>query len=356
MYGEIKSIAKVASMYVATIIGAGFASGQEIVQFFSTYYEGGFYGIVLAGILFALIGYIVLDKVYRERIKSYDEFLFPAVGWLMGWVINITSALFSLSVFSIMIAGASSVFQDKLNIPLNYGVFLMAFLCMLVILWDIRGIMVLSTVTTPVLIMGIVAVGLYILMCKDASVFSGPSFLAGFRYNWFSSALLYVGYNSIMSIVILCNMLPNLKSRRIGTIGGIVGGLVPCLIALMINTVMIIFAPDVLTSELPVLTITEKYGNFLSNAYAVLLWLAMFVSATTSGYCFIDRLSSKVNISRTLAVPIVCALVIPLASAGFSNLISAIYPIFGYLGFFLLTVTLIQGISFKPGSLVKKNK
>jgi len=57
---------------------AGFASGQEIMQFFSSYYEGGFYGIVLAGVLFALIGYIVLVKVYSERIRNYEEFLFPA--------------------------------------------------------------------------------------------------------------------------------------------------------------------------------------------------------------------------------------------------------------------------------------
>jgi len=45
---DVKNILKVASIYMATVIGAGFASGQEIMQFFSSYYEGGFYGIVLA--------------------------------------------------------------------------------------------------------------------------------------------------------------------------------------------------------------------------------------------------------------------------------------------------------------------
>jgi len=39
---DVKNILKVASIYMATVIGAGFASGQEIMQFFSSYYEGDF--------------------------------------------------------------------------------------------------------------------------------------------------------------------------------------------------------------------------------------------------------------------------------------------------------------------------
>ena len=54
MFEEAKNIFKVASIYIATIVGAGFASGREIVQFFTSYYRGGFYGILLTGVLFAL--------------------------------------------------------------------------------------------------------------------------------------------------------------------------------------------------------------------------------------------------------------------------------------------------------------
>ena len=94
---NLSGILKVAGVYITTIIGAGFASGQEIVQFFSSYYEGGFYGIILAGILFAIIGYVVLDKVYSERIRGYDEFVFPTVGWFMGWVMEVVVSLFMFS-------------------------------------------------------------------------------------------------------------------------------------------------------------------------------------------------------------------------------------------------------------------
>ena len=80
MFEEAKNIFKVAIIYIATIVGAGFAS-EGSVQFFTSYYRGGFYGILLTGVLFAFIGYTVLNKVYLERIQNYEEFYFHS-----GWV------------------------------------------------------------------------------------------------------------------------------------------------------------------------------------------------------------------------------------------------------------------------------
>ncbi|MCX8129098.1 MAG: hypothetical protein N3I35_03240 [Clostridia bacterium] len=354
MKGENRSILKVASIYVATIIGAGFASGQEIVQFFSSYYEGGFYGIMVAGILFALIGYVVLDKVYTERIRNYEELLFPSVGWFLGWVIEIAVSLFMLSVFCIMMAGVSSVLVEKLGIQFRSGVILASVICVIIILSDIKGIVTLSTVLTPVLILGILFVGLFIILYKDNPVFNIHSAFSSVTKNWFFSALIYVGYNSIISIVVMCGMLPQLKTRKTGKAGGIVGGLSLCFIAFLINAAIYIFNPDSISKELPVLSITEKYGNALNGFYSAILLLAMFVSAVTSGYGFIDRLSGKVNINKKFLVVVVCILAIPLSGFGFSNLISTVYPLFGYIGLFVVIVILAQNLRLRPIHLFKK--
>lgn len=106
MSKELKNIIKVACIYATSIIGAGFASGQEIMQFFSIYKAGGFYGILLAGALFAAIGCTVLERVYCERIRNYEEFLFPTFGWLIGWLIEAAVTLFMFCLFCIMIAGS----------------------------------------------------------------------------------------------------------------------------------------------------------------------------------------------------------------------------------------------------------
>lgn len=339
---EARNILKVASIYIATIIGAGFASGQEIVQFFSTYYEGGFYGIILAGVLFSIIGYTVLDRVYRERIRNYDEFLFPSVGWIAGWIMEIIVALFVLSLFCIMIAGSGRILTEKFGLSFDTGVVIMAALCMLILLTDIKGIVALSSVVTPILITGILSVGIYIILYKDTSVFNMGFELGKLTKNWFFSSLIYVSYNSILSVVVMCSLLPYLKTRRIGMAGGVLGGMFLCFIAFILNTAMLLFYPDILSTELPVLSIVGKYSSAVSNLYTVILWLAMLVSAVTSGYCFVERVGTKIPLNYKVIAAAACALAVPMSGLGFSNLIATLYPLFGYAGMFMVFVILVQ--------------
>jgi uncharacterized membrane protein YkvI len=341
--GEVRNIIKVACIYIATIIGAGFASGQEIVQFFSIYYKGGFYGVILAGILFSIIGCILLDKVYTERIQGYDEFLFPSTGHLLGRIMDIIITLFMLSVFCVMIAGMGNIFLDKTGIPFSYGVILAVIFCMAAILSDLKGIISISTITSPILIAGIIIVGLYILTCKDVSAFNFSNNITKLTKNWFFSSLIYVSYNSIISSVVMCSLLPYLKTRKVGIMGGILGGLLLCLIALVLNCVIFLFYPGSFKSEIPMLDITHKLSNIINIIYTLILWLAMFVSAVTSGYCLVDRVKTKVKVNVKLLVVIICVIAIPLSNIGFSNLISSVYPLFGYLGLFMILIILLQG-------------
>jgi uncharacterized membrane protein YkvI len=344
MTEELKNIVKVACIYATTIIGAGFASGQEIMQFFSIYRTGGFYGIVLAGLLFSVIGCIVLERVYCDRIRNYEEFLFPAFGWFTGWVVEIAVTVFMLFLFCIMIAGSGSVISDRLGIPFNYSVLIMGLLSMALIFTNIKGIVTLSTFVTPVLIAGIMLAGLYIVLFKDSEAFRISAFLSHITGNWFVSSLLYVSYNSILAIVMMCSLLPYLKTRRTATMGGILGGVLLSLTALVINAALFIFYPSVVEKELPVLAILKSFSISAGNFYAIILWLAMLTSSVTSGYCFADRAGNTLKLNKKLLTLLLCACAVPLSTLGFSRLIAVIYPFFGYLGLFMIFVILVQGV------------
>lgn len=342
LFRDFKNIFKVASIYMATIIGAGFASGQEIMQFFSSYYEGGFYGIILAGILFSIIGYVVLDKVYSERIRNYEEFLFPTVGWFLGWLMEILVTLFMISVFCIMMAGAGGIVSDKLSIPYYIAVSIVAFVCAIVFFTEIKGIINISSIITPMLILGILGFGLYIIVSKEVAVFNFFGSISKITDNWFFSALLYVSYNSITSVVVMCSLLPYLKDRKTAVLGGVFGGVMLCLMAIVINFAIYLFYPHVATEDLPVMAMVDKYSTFLGGIYTVILLLAMFVSALTAGFGFIERISSKISVNKKIVILVICALSIPFSSVGFSGLISTIYPVFGYMGMFMVFIIIIQ--------------
>lgn len=345
MKKDFTNIIKVSCIYSASVIGAGFASGREIFQFFTNYHEGGFYGIVFAGLLFSVIGYMVLDRVYEESINSYDELIFSSMGFFAGKVIQIAVPLFVLSLFSVMIAGMGKIFEEKLCIPFIYSVIFIAFICMLFLFNNIKGITVAGTVLTPVLITGMLLIGLYIIIFKDLAVVRLIRGNRSISNNWLVSSILYVSYNSIMSIVVMCSLLPYLSSRRVARIGSILGGLMLCLIAFIINTVIYLFLPQSALYEIPMLAISQKYSSIINTLYTIILWLAMFVSAITSRFCFVERISSMIRLkNRTVAV-LACVIVIPLSFIGFSDLIKTVYPFFGYIGLLIILMILYQGIT-----------
>ena len=121
-----------------------------------------------------------------------------------------------------------------------------------------------------------------------------------------------------------------------------------CFVALVMNSAVYMFYPGPAEAELPVLGILGMYSRLAGSLYGVLLWLAMLVSAVTAGFCFIDRVGSKISVGRRILTAILCAAAIPLSTLGFSKLIAAIYPVFGYIGMFLMFVILLQGFGVIP--------
>jgi len=345
--GELSNILKVAFLYMATIIGAGFASGQEIIQFFSMYYTGGFFGVILAGVLFSMVGYVVLNKVYTERIRNYDEFLFPMMGYFLGRVMEFIVMLFMACIMSVMVAGLGNVLMELTGIAFRYCVAISAMACLLAIMTNIKGIVTLSSFMSPFLVVGIIFVGCYILVTKDTSVFNLFEKANIVTDNWVFSSILYVSYNTILSTVMLTGVLPYLKSKRVSTWSGIIGGGMLCVTALILNSALYFFYPYSITTEIPVLSIIQNNSQLLAKIYCVVLILAMFTSAITSGYCLTERIKTKMKLNYRVVAAILCALVIPMSSLGFSSLISTLYPVFGYLGLFLLFVILFQFIKSK---------
>lgn len=327
---------------MATIIGAGFASGQEIIQFFSMYYAGGFFGIILAGLLFSIVGYVVLNKVFTERITSYDEFLFPMTGYFLGRIMEFIVMLFMSCIMCVMLAGLGNVLAELTGLEYRYCVAISAAATLAAIMTNIKGIVAISAFVSPVLIAGIICVGFYILASKDTSVFNLSDKVKLVTDNWVFSAILYVSYNTILSTVIMSRMLPYLKTSKVSKWGGLVGGGMLCITALIINSALYSFYPHSIVSEIPVLGIIQNNSRLMANIYSIILILAMYTSAVTSGYCLTERISTKIKINYKLVAAVLCAVVIPMSSLGFSSLIATLYPVFGYLGLFLLFIILFQ--------------
>jgi len=191
-----------------------------------------------------------------------------------------------------MVAGAGSIISGALNIPYHYGTLIAAILCMIVFLTDIKGIVALSSFVTPILVLGILGAGFYVIVNMDAWVFSPVPGFDAITDNWLVSSLLYVSYNSISGVAVMCSLLPYLKSRKIAAAGGIIAACAKFYSNSFEHYTLCILS-DIVSEEIPVLSIIGRHNFILGEFYKILLLLAIFISAVTSGYGFIERIANK---------------------------------------------------------------
>ena len=124
---------------IGALIGAGFASGQEIYLFFYKYGIKGIWGLFLCSLLIGILIYktfkILLnnkENKLEKKIENYKEFSniifnFPNLKYKylnLGYITNQIVNFFLLTTFFIMISGFGAYFKQEFNINnmlrLNY--------------------------------------------------------------------------------------------------------------------------------------------------------------------------------------------------------------------------------------------
>ena len=106
-----KTVIRIAGAYVAWVMGSGFATGQEILQFFTSYGYHSFLLVIINLIGFLLIGPTIL-QAGREHLgdPSYDHFIYfcgRRLGTFYSWFLPIS--MFAGMV--ILISGAGATFS-----------------------------------------------------------------------------------------------------------------------------------------------------------------------------------------------------------------------------------------------------
>ena len=56
-----KNVVGIALSFIGLLVGAGFATGQEVVQYFTSFGINGIWGIVVAGLVMTLAGTVFLQ-------------------------------------------------------------------------------------------------------------------------------------------------------------------------------------------------------------------------------------------------------------------------------------------------------
>ncbi len=332
--GRVWTVLKIAATYAGTIMGAGFASGQELNQFFAVYGKTGMAGLLLAGILFSWLGAYIMNTCARLQVKNYTAFLYFVCGKRLGRFLDGAVACFLFSILTVMLAGAGTLGRDMLEIPFMAGVIVFSLLLMGTTLRGLAGITAANLIITPLLTAATLSVVCTSLdyHYEEGFYFDSPSPSFSLTApHWLVSALLYVSYNLVMALTVLIPMGMTIPQAKLRLAGCFAGGILLTFLASLVSLAVIIHYPHILNYEIPMLYLAGAQHRLQEGMYLFILSAAMFTSALASLFGCAGKLQTVTGwpYFSCLLLPVAAALLF--SQAGFSSLIALLFPLFGYI-------------------------
>lgn len=344
MIKKDKSLAKIIKttcVFAGLIFGAGFASGQEHLTFFLRYGQMGIWGILVAGLVIALCGWAALAICVQKKITDYKGFMREVFGGKLGGVLDVVTGLFIFVIFSAMLAGAGALGQQAIDLPFSAGAFVLAALSFGILMFDIRGIVEINTIITPILVAGALFLGIYaIFNATELVATTQTTQTTGF---WGLSALTYASYNMLTAVAVLSAMPTIVTSQKIARLGGLLGGGIIAIIGIIFVVALLFNLPIVQDAELPMLALGQNYSAIIAYGYTVLLFLAIFTTAATNAFALTNWLASRTKFTKMQIKIAISALGVTAAHFGFSTMVSYGYTAFGFLGIFVVFAIILRG-------------
>ncbi|MFP5527858.1 hypothetical protein ACLGL1_05185 [Peptococcus simiae] len=347
-----RNIIVFAGAYVATIIGSGFATGQEIMQFFTFYGLTGIFGCIVTLVVFSFTG---MECLSRGRVVQIDEtvkiFSFYC-GKYFGKFLEYFVPLFLFGVYVIMISGAGATLEEYYNLNPYVGRVLMSLAAFASVIFGLKGMMNVVGNVGPIIIIFAVTVGLVSLVqnydqLADSIQTLSTLELAKPAPNGFIAGLLYPAYNMLVVVGLLSGMGRMANNKKECLYGGFLGGFLLFLAALVMHLAMLSQIQAVSSLSIPSLFLASQISPLMAKAFSVILMLGIYTTAAPLLWQTVNRFVAdkhprfKITTVAITVIGFICGLL------PFDRLIGIIYPFTGYIGIIVFVLMVIKVVRIK---------
>lgn len=331
--------------YLGAVVGAGFASGQEIVQFFVNYGNNGMRGALLAALLFAGCGGMLLYLAHSRKAANYQDILRHLLGEKTGKIVDVFLAIFLFLGISTMLSASGAIFYEHLYLPKALGVFMAYIVIVILLAAGKKGLILSYNLLVPIKLLLLIAITGYAAFFFDTShtdtyvAFLNPNE----SNNWLLASLLYVAYNFSLAMVVLTEY-QSVTTPRGAIPGAIWGGVVLGVLVVTYYLALTRFMPMVTHYEVPMLYIAGNISMSAKWIYLIVLWVGILTTALANAYGFSQRISSLSGLNYSFCLIICMTLALPLSMQSFSVLVNRVYPLFGALGLVILAALVYKAV------------
>jgi len=320
-------------IFTGTVIGAGFASGQELAQYFLKYGNSGIFGILLSIALFTLLAAVVLCKISVVKASNTKQYFGSNCPPAFQKIYTVLSISFMFITFCTMVTATGEMFEENLGVPNILGIIVMYVICTVAVKKGEKGTVAVNKILTPVIIIITVAIFVYASFGISKETFN----ISKLVYNPSTSAFVYVSYNTLGIIAVFTSVSNLVKNKTTAVLGALAGGFMLLITALCLW--YILSTNNFEGAKIPVLAALDQLGKII---YMPVLFCAMVTTAVSCGFAVIKAVGMNEN--ATIVLMILASYMI--SCIGFERLVADVYAIFGYIGFVIGIYTIIDGIKY----------
>lgn len=343
-----KRVMTYAGAFIASLIGSGFATGQEVLQYFSAY---GYLGISGVIVVFLLFLYVCIDFVtvgHKHKFQRGSDIYKYYCGNVIGSFYDYFSIAFIYMSFIVMIGGAGATMNQQYGLPTAAGGILVGTLAAATVIFGLGRIVDIIGKIGPIIIFTIIVLGI-------ASIFNSPHSLTKANElvpqlnilkaskDWFYAASSYVGFCMLWLAGYISSLGASAESRK-ESILGIVFGVSGFSLALGIIALGILSnIEQVAGSMIPSLILAGNISSKLAVVFSFIVIAGIYTSSVPLLWQVVARFAEeKTSKFKILTIALAAAGVFVGLKIPFDRLVNIIYVINGYVGIILLGFMLIK--------------
>lgn len=330
-----------AGAVVACLIGSGYATGQEILQFFAAYGRFGFLGLGLSVAGLAVVVERVMRDSYERKEETSAGLLRYYCGERVGRLFGRLMPVILFATLIVMVSGAGTAMEEYYGWNLYAGRLLILAPIYLTVVMGLDKLVDIIGFLGPFTILFTLIICVERVLHPAAGLSEAYGFMEQARVSraagsWWLSALLYTSFNLTMSLAFFAGMGAHAASVREAGSGSVMGTAAYGVAAFFMNGALLTSYPAMEGVRIPMLYLADRMHPFFGYLFSLILISEIYTTAVPSLWALarMYREETDAGFSRLVLLLLGGAFLGSLLP--FETLIHAVYPLIGWAGLFLL--------------------
>ena len=351
-----KRVLILAGAIVAFTIGSGFATGQEIVQYYTAYGAQNTLVLAVFTIAFLYYNFSFANAGAEERFEKANDIYKYYCGKYLGTFFDYYSTIFCYMSLWVMVGGAGKTLNEAYGLPIWVGAVVLIILTVITVVGGLNSLVDAIGIVGPVIVVLCIAIGLITFVRDAGNVGTGLEVIKTGSYqgaasgetiknagaNWLISGLSYAGFVLLWfaSFTSALAMKNKKKDLQHGIVWGTLALVIAILVVSFAQIANINTGSDglyVWNAGIPNLILANSIIPIFSKIFALVVFAGIYTTAVPLLYNPSSRFSEEGTPKFKLLTIVLAgiALVVGLF-LDFRVLVNVIYVLNGYIGAVLI--------------------